>query len=128
MKQTKLKPWVRWLYLASSVIWLVNLVVRLSNYFRRLGRGVPLEQLARALGLHHRRADRGALAGRFFRLADGPEKVRRLAGQADPHGGDHSGLGGHPSPGRGRRLSAVLLVDHPGGIGRRHPLRRLEIY
>ena len=48
MKQTKLKPWVRWMYLACSVIWLVNLVVRLSNYFRRLGRGVPPEQLAQA--------------------------------------------------------------------------------
>ena len=33
MKQTQRKPWVRWMYLACSAIWLVNLVVRLSNYF-----------------------------------------------------------------------------------------------
>ena len=36
----------RWLNLACMVIWLINFVLRLSNYFRRLGRGVPLEQLA----------------------------------------------------------------------------------
>lgn len=38
----------RWLNLACMVIWLINFVLRLSNYFRRLGRGVPLEQLADA--------------------------------------------------------------------------------
>ena len=48
MSQKKDKPWVRWLYLACAVIWLVNLAVRLSNYLQRLGRGVPPEQLARA--------------------------------------------------------------------------------
>ena len=48
MSQKKDKPWVRWLYLACAVIWLVNLAVRLSDYLQRLGRGVPPEQLARA--------------------------------------------------------------------------------
>ena len=41
MSQKKDKSWARWLYLACAVIWLVNLAVRLSDYFRRLVRGVP---------------------------------------------------------------------------------------
>ena len=44
----KTGAWMKWLYLAWAMLWLINLAIKLSHYFRRLGRGVPLEQLTDA--------------------------------------------------------------------------------
>ena len=127
MKEIERKPWVRWLDLTCAVIWLINLIRKLSNYFQQLDRGAPPERLTDAR-LDCMIAGFIAVAGFLFRLADGPEKACRLAGQTDLHGGGPRGVGGHLSSGLGQRLSAVFLVDHPGGIGRHHPLRCLEMF
>ena len=48
MKEIECKPWVRWLYLAWAVIWLINLICKLSHYFQQLDQGVSMERLADA--------------------------------------------------------------------------------
>lgn len=48
MKEIERKPWVRWLYLAWAVIWLINLICKLSHYFQQLDQGVSMERLADA--------------------------------------------------------------------------------
>ena len=37
---------IRWLCLACAAVWLFNLAVCLNQYFQRLGRGIPPEELA----------------------------------------------------------------------------------
>ena len=34
MKEIERKPWVRWLDLTCAVIWLINLICKLSHYFQ----------------------------------------------------------------------------------------------
>ena len=48
MKETERKPWVRWLDLTCAVIWLINLICKLSHYFQQLDQGVSMERLADA--------------------------------------------------------------------------------
>ena len=48
MKEIERKPWVRWLDLTCAVIWLINLIRKLSNYFQQLDRGAPPERLTDA--------------------------------------------------------------------------------
>ena len=48
MKEIERKPWVRWLDLTCAVIWLINLICKLSHYFQQLDQGVSMERLADA--------------------------------------------------------------------------------
>lgn len=41
MEQTEYKPWVRWLYLAWAMLWLINLAIKLSHYFQQLDQAFP---------------------------------------------------------------------------------------
>ncbi len=82
MKEIERKPWVRWLDLTCAVIWLINLIRKLSHYFQQLDRGASTERLTDA------RLD-CMIAGfiavmwlvSFFVWRIGPEKACRLAGQ-----------------------------------------------
>ena len=44
----KTGAWMKWLYLAWAMLWLINLICKLSHYFQQLDQGAPLEQLTDA--------------------------------------------------------------------------------
>lgn len=100
MKEIERKPWVRWLDLTCAVIWLINLICKLSHYFQQLDQGVSMERLADARFDCVIAAFMAALGLVTFFLLHLPlQRLWSRHHRRGADGGGHGGLGSHLSPG-----------------------------